>query len=202
MIDGRRTARERAQEHNSALNAEVRHHLSRRKVDRAFQILLTGLYSRIYRYIVYRLKEYADIAAENLTQEVFLRLHQQLDSQLDHENPVALTFTIASRICIDNQRRASRRRRNPAVMIEINAIARSSQRPDCQFEHKERQIKLDVALRRISEEKRTLIIIDREGLSVEESAKEAQLSIGQYSYRLRSAYDDIRQIIKELYETT
>lgn len=64
----------------------------------AFATLYTSYFTPLFRYIFYRVKDHE--VAEDLTQTIFVRLFEKLDS-MDAKNPRAYLYMIARNIVID-----------------------------------------------------------------------------------------------------
>lgn len=64
----------------------------------AFATLYTSYFTPLFRYIFYRVKDHE--VAEDLTQTIFVRLFEKLDT-MDTKNPRAYLYMIARNIIID-----------------------------------------------------------------------------------------------------
>lgn len=128
--------------------------------------------------------------AEDVTQEVFLRLYNNLDSLADAEmlRPWLIRVAInVARNTIRGNIRANTREEN--YVKESAEVSVYSVETD--FEQKEQESEINRALNKIKEPLRSCLILKQQGLSYREIAESLSLnetSIGQYVARARKEF--------------
>ncbi len=134
--------------------------------------------------------------AEEVAQEVFLKLITRVD-QYDGRAPVASwLFAIAANACRDRLRRAGRR---AAVPLEAVAEAAAPDPPaDRLLVESERRRLVRRALARLSDEQREALILARyHGLPYAEIARTLEISEGAVKTRIFRAMEKLKDVFSE-----
>lgn len=123
--------------------------------------------------------------AEELTQDIFLRLHQNL-RRYDGEVPLAAwTLRLSRNLCIDHYRRTRRERRSAAVPEEILEHFAAADDVEAAAQHRERLHAVYCSLEEMPEETAcALLLFDLQGWSLEETAASMEVAVGTLKSRL------------------
>jgi RNA polymerase sigma-70 factor (ECF subfamily) len=164
----------------------------------AFSEVVGRYKSKIYNY-VYRMTGSSE-DAEDLTQEVFIRMYTSIDSFRGQSSLNTWLFRIAGNLCIDRFRRA--KNRTPAYSLDepvgdgaqAHEVADSTYEPHRLLENVEMAEQIQKALTRLPEKLRaTLLLHDIEGLPYEEIAQIVGCPLGTVKSRLFNARMQLRQ---------
>ena len=165
----------------------------------AFDEVVSRYKNKVYNY-VYRMTGSSD-DAEDLTQEVFIRMYLSLDSFRGQSSLNTWLFRIASNLCIDQFRR--QKNKTPAYSLDepvgqddqtSREVADSTYEPHRLLENVEMAEQIQQALTQIPEKLRaTLILHDVEGLPYEEIAQIVGCPLGTVKSRLFNARMQLRQ---------
>ena len=164
----------------------------------AFNEVVARYKTKIYNY-VYRMTGSSE-DAEDLTQEVFIRMYTSIDSFRGQSNLNTWLFRIAGNLCIDRFRRA--RHRTPAYSLDepIGDAEGGQDVPDQTYEpHRllenvEMAEQIQRALAQLPEKLRaTLLLHDIEGLPYEEIARAVGCPLGTVKSRLFNARMQLRR---------
>jgi RNA polymerase sigma-70 factor (ECF subfamily) len=141
--------------------------------------------------------------AEDITQEVFLRVHLQLDDFKMQSEFSTWLYRITVNVCVDRNRKIKRRAKY--TVSETSKPMGGSDRPtnsktlDSEVWRKEVHEILQTALMRIKPKWRTVLVLkDLEGLPYNEIAQIAGCSEGTVSSRLNRGRSALRTILAEL----
>lgn len=126
--------------------------------------------------------------AEELTQEVYLKLWENLHHYRAGSNFMAWTWRVAKNLIIDSHRRSRREKEaawlDPEVLDRLPAL----DDPDADAERRQRLRLVAVGLRALDDELAQLIIMrDLAGLSYHEIAEALELPLGTVKSRLNRA---------------
>ena len=166
--------------------------------DAAFSEVVARYKAKIYNY-VYRMTGSAD-DAEDLTQEVFIRMYTSIDSFRGQSSLNTWLFRIAGNLCIDRFRRS--KNRTPAYSLDepvgddaqTQEVADETYAPHRLLENVEMAEQIQMALSKLPEKLRaTLLLHDIEGLPYEEIAQIAGCPLGTVKSRLFNARMQLRQ---------
>jgi len=166
--------------------------------DAAFSEVVTRYKGKIYNY-VYRMTGSAD-DAEDLTQEVFIRMYTSIDSFRGQSSLNTWLFRIAGNLCIDRFRRT--KNRTPAFSLDepladdsrTQEVADETYAPHRVLEKVEMAEQIQAALSKLPEKLRiALLLHDIEGLPYEEIAEIAGCPLGTVKSRLFNARMQLRQ---------
>ena len=166
----------------------------------AFNEVVARYKTKVYNYL-YRMTGSGD-DAEDLTQEVFIRMYTSIDSFRSQSSLNTWLFRIASNLCIDRFRRG--RNRTPAFSLDepveggegdlAHEIPDRTYEPHRLLENGEMAEQIGRALAQLPEKLRaTLLLHDIEGLPYEEIAQIAGCPLGTVKSRLFNARMQLRQ---------
>ncbi len=158
----------------------------------AFERLVRDHGDRIYRFV----KRLAgDQQAEDLTQEVFVRVHRSVGAFQPGGSFEAWLFTIANNLCID----ALRRRRPEALTHDFleAAPAAGAKEPLEELEDEERRQAILEAVGRLPLAQRQVFLLREEaGLSFREIAEMLDCPLNTALGRMHYALEHLRRTLK------
>lgn len=163
----------------------------RRGDPRAFEALVIAYQHRVFGVALRMLRNRAE--AEEIAQEVFLRVHRAIDDFRGEARLSTWLYTIASRLCLN--RLASGERRAPREGEEtLERLASGDADPADELERSELETALHRAIAELPEERRIVVVLrDVEGLSYEEIAQALELELGTVRSRLHRARMDLKE---------
>jgi RNA polymerase sigma-70 factor (ECF subfamily) len=162
----------------------------------AFERLVREYGDRIYRFV----KRLAgERPAEDLTQEVFIRVHRSIESYRPDGRFESWLFTIANHLCIDH----ARRRRPEASLSEQDGqfgpdrFASTSRGPLESMEDDERRRAILAAVDRLPFEQRQVFLLREEaGMSFREIADLAGCPLNTALGRMHYAMEALRKSLR------
>lgn len=166
----------------------------------AFNEVVARYKTKLYNYI-YRMTGSSD-DAEDLTQEVFIRMYTSIDSFRSQSSLNTWLFRIASNLCIDRFRRGKNRTASFSLDDPIgdgdgettHEVADRTYEPQRLLENEEMAEQIQLALVGLPEKLRaTLLLHDIEGLPYEEIAQVVGCPLGTVKSRLFNARMQLRQ---------
>ncbi len=168
--------------------------------DAAFNEVVTRYKAKVYNYI-YRMTGSSE-DAEDLTQEVFIRMYTSIDSFRSQSSLNTWLFRIAGNLCIDKFRRS--KNRTAAYSLDeplgdgeseaAHEVPDTTYEPHRLLENVEMAEQIQKALAQIPEKLRaTLLLHDVEGLPYEEIAQVIGCPLGTVKSRLFNARMQLRQ---------
>ena len=135
--------------------------------------------------------------AQDLAQEIFVRLYKRLDSCRDAEKFTSWLVSIARNACLDHLRR--RKARPPLRDIpaeEMSGLKDAGPTPEENWVRSSRQRLVHRALRQLSEINREIILLkDIQGLPLEEIAGMLELPLGTIKSRSSRARIELARAI-------
>jgi len=162
----------------------------RRGDPRAFEDLVIAYQHRVFGVALRMLGNRAE--AEELAQEVFLRVHRAIGEFRGDAKLSTWLYAIASRLCLNRLTSGERR----VVRLGEETLAWLASRevgPAEELERTELETALHRAIAELSEERRIVVVLrDLEGLSYEEIAAALELEHGTVRSRLHRARMDLR----------
>ncbi|MGQ9729917.1 MAG: RNA polymerase sigma factor [Candidatus Zipacnadales bacterium] len=167
----------------------------------AFDQLVDETYAMAYA-TAFRLTGDAEIAAD-ATQEAYVRAYSSLHTFRGSSSFSTWLYQIVVNVSLDLLRRRARAPESFGVSDEEDTqreieIVDPSANPLAELERRERQTAVLSALRKISDDHRTvLVLFDLNGLSYEEIAEVLQVPLGTVKSRLNRARLALREVIKE-----
>ncbi len=171
----------------------------------AFNTLVSRYKDKIYRY-VYRMTGSAD-DAEDLTQEVFVRMYTAIGGfRRDASLPTWL-YRIAGNLCTDSFRKNKNARFDTSLDAPLEStdgdggvgreIADESHAPDALFGRKELSEQIETALAKLPPKLRSAVILhDVEGLAYDEIALTEGVPLGTIKSRIFNARAALRESLK------
>ena len=159
----------------------------------SFERLVRDFGDRIFRFV----KRLAgEAAADDLTQEVFVRVHRSIEAYRPEGRFESWLFTIANNLCIDHARW---RRDHPTMAIqEIAAYgAARAREPIDELEDAETRAALLKAVERLPFEQRQVFLLREEaGLSFKEIAEMTGCPLNTALGRMHYAMESLRKSLK------
>jgi RNA polymerase sigma-70 factor (ECF subfamily) len=148
---------------------------------------LLDLYSqRLYNLAFQFAGSAAD--AEDLTQEIFLRLYQNLRLYRGDVPLAAWALRLSRNLCIDAWRRARRERRTSCVPESVLQWIPSADDPMAEAQGREQLRAVYCALEEMPEDLAEVVVLrDLQGWSLEETAASLEVPVGTVKSRLHRA---------------
>lgn len=163
----------------------------RRGDPRAFEDLVIAHQHRVFGVAIRILGNRAE--AEDLAQEVFLRVHRAIGEFRGEAKLSTWLYAIASRLCL-NRLTSGERRIARHGDEELARLASAAGSPVEEAERSELEAALHRAIGELGEERRIVVVLrDLEGLSYEEIAEALELELGTVRSRLHRARMDLRE---------
>ncbi len=137
--------------------------------------------------------------AEDIVQEVFVRLHDKLEQFQGEARLSTWLYRMTVNASLDALRRFKRRQKWEmplALIVNEESVARESSGP---LDHTEMSEKLRKALARLRKPFRAVIVLrDFEGLAYDEIAEVLQIDKGTVASRLHRAYAKLKKELVQL----
>ena len=163
----------------------------------ALEELIARYKDRLYAYL-FRLARDRD-AADDLLQEVFIKMIKKLDSYDEREKFSAWLFTVAHHAVMDHFRSGSRRREESLDAADENSVplsetlASGEPGPDEVLDTAQRAADLQIAFNRLSPDQREIFLMRHySGLSFKEIADILGVPIGTVLARMSRATAKLR----------
>jgi RNA polymerase sigma-70 factor (ECF subfamily) len=176
--------------------------LARREPE-AFRQLVEQHQDRVYDFCVRMLGDREE--AHDLTQEIFVSVHQALDRFRQDSKLSTWIFRIAKNHCLNRikylQRRGRGRSDDWTAVPEaaLHAAAGAPLKPDDALEQSRERALVQRAIAQLEEDQRMLVALrDLEGLSYEEIVVITELPLGTVKSRLHRARERLGEIIEQL----
>ncbi len=163
--------------------------------EEAWSALVSATMRQLYRLCA----SYAPSAAqaEELTQEVYFKLWENLHRYRAGSNFMAWAWRVARNLLIDAHRRCRREREAAWLDPEIIDLLPGTDDPLQQTERRQRLAMIATALRQLNEELAELILLrDFAGLSYQEMAEGLDLPLGTVKSRLNRARLELATAIR------
>jgi RNA polymerase sigma-70 factor, ECF subfamily len=126
--------------------------------------------------------------AEDLTQEIFLRLYQNLRSYRGDVPLAGWALRLSRNICIDHYRRTRRERRTAALSDEVLAHLPGDDDPQAEAQKRQQLRAVYRGLEEMSEDLAEVVLLrDLQGWSLEETAASLEVPVGTVKSRLHRA---------------
>ncbi|MBU8871019.1 MAG: sigma-70 family RNA polymerase sigma factor [Gemmatimonadales bacterium] len=140
--------------------------------------------------------------AQDLAQDIFVRLYKRLDTCRDAEKFVSWLISIARNACLDHlRRRKARPPRRDIPAEEMSSLKDAGPTPEENWVRSSRQKLVHRALRQLSEINREIILLkDIQGLPLEEIAGLLELPLGTIKSRSSRARVELARAIVDLGE--
>jgi RNA polymerase sigma-70 factor, ECF subfamily len=175
----------------------------RRRDPGAFEQLVKAHQDRVYDFCVRMVADREE--AFDLTQEIFVSIHQHLE-QFRHDAKISTwIFRISRNHCLNRIKYLKRRGRGRSEEYgesseqAINESVGPVQTPDQSLEASRARALVHRAIARLDEDQRVLVVLrDIEGLAYEEIVEITELAEGTVKSRLHRAREKLAQILGEL----
>jgi RNA polymerase sigma-70 factor (ECF subfamily) len=152
----------------------------------AWEELLALFGSRMYNLAVHFAGSIMD--ADDLTQEIFLRLYQNLRLYRGDVPLAAWALRLSRNVCIDQYRRARRERRAAMLSDELLAALPAADDPQAEAQKRQQLRAVYRALEEMSEDLAEVVLLrDLQGWSLEETAASLEVPVGTVKSRLHRA---------------
>lgn len=140
----------------------------------------------------------ADLAeAEDLTQEIFLKLFQNLRSYRGEVPLVGWTLRLSRNLCIDHFRHARGENRLTRQPVELLDRVVSSSDPHADLWHRQQLDRVYQALEEMPEDLAEILVLrDLQELSYDEVAAALELPLGTVKSRLNRARLELSEVIQ------
>src|SRR2546427_599046 len=162
----------------------------RRGDPRAFEELVIAYQHRVFGVALRMLRSRGE--AEEIAQEVFLRVHRAVGDFRGEAKLSTWLYAITSRLCLN--RLASGERRMAREGEESLERLRADTDPAAHAERGELEAALQRAITELPEERRGVVVLrDFQGLSYEEIAAALDLPLGTVRSRLHRARMDLKE---------
>jgi RNA polymerase sigma-70 factor, ECF subfamily len=162
----------------------------RRGDPRAFEELVITYQHRVFGVALRMLRNRSE--AEEIAQEVFLRVHRAVEDFRGEAKLSTWLYAITSRLCLN--RLASGERRMAREGDESLERLRADADPAAHVERVELEAALQRAITELPDERRIVVVLcDFEGLSYEEIAAALNLPLGTVRSRLHRARTDLKE---------
>jgi RNA polymerase sigma-70 factor (ECF subfamily) len=175
----------------------------RRRDPLAFELVVRSHQDKVYDFCVRMLADREE--AFDLTQEIFISVHQHVEQFRADAKLTTWIFRIARNHCLNRLKYLKRRGRGRSEEFgEANelAITESSggpQRPDDAVVAQDERALVHRAIKQLDEEQRALVVLrDVEGLSYEEIMDITELPEGTVKSRLHRAREKLAGILEKL----
>src|SRR5438105_9768373 len=168
----------------------------RRGDPRAFEDLVIAYQHRVFGVALRMLGNRAE--AEELAQEVFLRVHRAIGEFRGEAKLSTWLYAIASRLCL-NRLASSDRRVTREGDETLTRLASGDATPVDELERSELEATLHRAIAELPEERRIVVVLrDLEGLSYEEIAGALALPLNTVRSRLHRARMDLKEKLERV----
>ena len=160
--------------------------------EHAFTQIVNRWQKRIYRFAYRYFGNSAD--ADDITQKTFIRVYQKLNSLDDPGKFSSWIYRIANNLCLDELKRAGRRRLESLETNQVSAIPVNSRTPATEMHQKELKAMVQNVLHSLPEEQRTVLILKEfEGLKFREIAEVLDEPEGTVKTRLYAGLTALRK---------
>lgn len=175
----------------------------RRGEPAAFELFVKSHQDRVYAFCVRMLADREE--AFDLTQDIFISIHNHLDQFRADAKLTTWVYRIARNHCINRLKYLKRRGRGrseeygQANELSINDAAGSPQQPDEAVVGKSDRALVHRAIEELDEDQRSLVVLrDVEGLTYEEIMEITELAEGTVKSRLHRAREKLAVILMRL----
>lgn len=175
----------------------------RRRDSAAFETLVRTHQDRVYDFCVRMLGEREE--AFDLTQEIFISIHQHLEKFRADAKLSTWIFRIAKNHCLNRIKYLKRRGRGrseeygEANELSITESMGGGSRPDEALSNQRERALVHRAIQQLDDDQRVLVVLrDVEGLSYEEIMEITELAEGTVKSRLHRAREKLVGILAQL----
>lgn len=163
----------------------------------AFGDLVNRYQHRVFGVALRMLGSQAE--AEEIAQEVFLRVHQNVATFRGEAKLSTWLYAIASRLCLNRLATAERRMARSGEEA-LGRLSATGEGPAGDLERNEVEAALSRAIAELPEDRRIVVVLrDLEGLSYEEIARALGLELGTVRSRLHRARMDLKDKLERFF---
>ena len=164
---------------------------------RAFEDLVRAYQHRVFGVALRMLGARAD--AEDVAQEVFLRVHRAIGRFRGEAKLSTWLYGIASNLCLNRLASADRKRRHPDDEAVMRAVSGTGDAAGA-VERSEVEAALHQAIAELPDDRRIVVVLrDLEGLSYDEIAQALELEPGTVRSRLHRARLDLKNKMERFF---
>jgi RNA polymerase sigma-70 factor (ECF subfamily) len=157
---------------------------------KAFETFVLTYQHRVYGISLRMLGNRSE--AEEIAQEVFLRVHRSIGDFRGDSKLSTWLYAITSRLCLNRLKAGARDRRAGGTVLERIADGRPN--PDARLIEAERESAVHQAIQELDDDRKIVVVLrDLHGLSYEEIASALDLDLGTVRSRLHRARMELRQ---------
>ncbi|MBI4587275.1 MAG: sigma-70 family RNA polymerase sigma factor [Candidatus Rokubacteria bacterium] len=165
----------------------------RRGAPEAFERLVLAYQHRVYSVALRMLGDRGE--AEEVAQEVFLRVHRSIRDFRGEAKLSTWLYAITSRLCLNQLERGSRQRRVGEAALARIADAHAN--PGARLEASELERALHRAIAELDDERRMVVVLrDLHGLAYEEIAAALELPLNTVRSRLHRARMELKRRLR------
>lgn len=152
---------------------------------------ILGLYAQRIYNLAYQFVGSAE-EAEDMTQEIFLKLYQSLRQYRGDVPLSGWALRLSRNLCIDHYRRSRRERRSLKVSEEVLEFLPATDDPQAEAQSREQLRAVHSALEEMPEDLAEVVVLrDLQGWSLEETAAYLEVPTGTVKSRLHRARLDL-----------
>ncbi|MDX1644275.1 MAG: RNA polymerase sigma factor [Thermoanaerobaculia bacterium] len=160
---------------------------------------LIELYGRKIYNVAYQFAASKE-EAEDLTQEIFLKLYENLDQYRGDVPLVGWTLRLSRNLCIDRYRRTRREKRSTFVSEAVLDRLPAADNPRRDAERREQMRAIYGGLERLPEDLAEVVILaDLQGWTLEETATYVDAPLGTVKSRLHRARKRLAEQVEKLF---
>lgn len=160
---------------------------------------LIELYGRKIYNVAYQFAASKE-EAEDLTQEIFLKLYQNLDRYRGDVPLVGWTLRLSRNLCIDRYRRTRREKRSTFVSEGVLEQLPAADNPRRDAERRQQMRAIYGGLERLPEDLAEVVILaDLQGWTLEETATYVDAPLGTVKSRLHRARKRLAEQVEKLF---
>ncbi len=136
--------------------------------------------------------------AHDITQQTFIKAYQKMDTLDDADKFSSWLYRIANNLCLDELKRAGRKRTSSLEALKVAPAQPVTDSPDVEYSQAEATILLNKALIQIPTEQRVVIIMKQyENLTFKEIAEILDESINTVKSRMYYGLKALRDIFNQ-----
>jgi RNA polymerase sigma-70 factor, ECF subfamily len=164
-----------------------------RSVEEQVSLHFMELSSSVFRYLSYACRHHGD--AEEITQEVFLRLYRSLDNNERIENVRHWTFRVARNLMIDRAKRLKRRAPRECELSDEmrDVIADPLPTPEQTLLSETREMAVRLALRDLTELQQRCVALRAEGFMLREIAEMLDMDVRRVAEAIQRGVKNIQR---------
>lgn len=141
--------------------------------------------------------------AEDLTQEIFIRLWTSLYTYRDEVKFTTWLYRIVANRCLDFLKSRHGRQRKNMVDVTSGYFVQDHSTPEREFQQTELMRAINLAAEELTPKQKAVFILrDLEGLTTEEVSEALSMSVGNVKSNLFYARQNMSEKLKAYYQTT